>query len=361
MRDDEPTPSHPQHGDADGDADGDVADTVEIDEAREVAAANRRAVLRGSTIGGATAFVYGMLARWLAEGELLSVMSIAFLFFVPVVLGALTVWWHPAPSARFRFFGPWVPMSALIVTLLLTGWEGAICVAMASPVLFLFASIGGSVFGARDDAPRRGHTLPAVLLFPFVLSPLENRIPEPERRIETVTTIDIDATPAAVWPLVASVDTIRPEEQRPALFLAIGFPRPVAATLSHAGAGGVRVATFEGGLRFTETVTAWEPGRRLRFTIRANGDSIPPTTLDAHVRMGGRYFDVLTGEYQLVPLDGGRRTRLVLRSEHRLNTHFNPYAAWWSDRIMQSIQGSIQQVHKQRAERGTRDMRAAHR
>jgi len=271
-----------------------------------------------------------------------------------VALGALTVWWHPAPSRRFRVFGPWAPMAAVVGTLLLTGWEGAICVAMASPVLLLFASIGGMVaFGVRDAQRGRSRALPAIVLFPFLLAPLENRIPEPERRVETVTTIDIDAPPAAVWPLVASVDSIRPEEQRPALFLRMGFPRPVAATLSHEGVGGVRVATFEGGLRFTETVTVWEPGRRLRFTIRANGDSIPPTTLDEHVRMGGRYFDVLVGEYELVPLDGGRRTRLLLRSEHRLNTHFNPYAAWWTDRIMRSIQLNIQQVHKQRAERST--------
>jgi hypothetical protein len=311
---------------------------------------NYAAMWRASVIGGGAAFVYGMSARFLAAGPLLSVMSVAFFVFVPVVVGMLTVWWHPRPTGRFTTFGPWVPMLAIVGTLLLTGWEGAICAAMATPVLLLFASVGGA-FGSA--LPRRGRSasLSAVLLFPYLLSPLESRIPEPERRVETVTTMDIDAPPVAVWPLVASVDSIRPEELRPALFLAMGFPRPIAATLSHEGVGGVRVATFEGGLRFTETVTVWEPARRLRFTIRANGDSLPATTLDEHVRMGGRHFDVLVGEYQLVPLDGGRRTRLVLRSEHRLDTHFNPYAAWWTDRIMRSIQLNIQQVHKQRAER----------
>ena len=315
---------------------------------RERSRAGREAIGRASMIGGAAGFAYGMLARWLADGDVFVVMTLSFFFFVPVVIGALTVWWHPAPSKRFTTFAPWIPTTAIIATLAVMGWEGSICIAMASPVLYTFASFGGAL---ASVTPRNGRgTLPAVLLFPFLLSPLEQRIPEPERRVETVTTMDIDAPPAAVWPLVASVDSIRPEEQRSALYLAMGFPRPVAATLSHEGVGGVRVATFEGGLRFTETVTVWEPGRRLRFTIRANGDSIPPTTLDPHVRMGGRYFDVLVGEYELVPLDGGRRTHLVLRSEHRLNTHFNPYAAWWSDRIMRSIQLGIQHVHKQRAE-----------
>lgn len=329
-------------------------DHVDVDQrpldARPDVVANYATMWRASVIGGGAAFVYGMSARFLAAGSLLSVMSVAFFLVVPIVIGMLTVWWHPSPTNKFMVFGPWVPMLAIIGTLLLTGWEGAICAAMATPVLLFFASLGGSIGGGLRKRGRRG-ALPALVLFPYLLAPIESRIPEPERRIETVTTMDIDAPPAAVWPLVASVDSIRPEEQRPALFLAMGFPRPVAATLSHEGVGGVRVATFEGGLRFTETVTTWEPGRRLRFTIRANGDSIPPTTLDEHVRMGGRYFDVLVGEYELVPLDGGRRTHLVLRSEHRLNTHFNPYAAWWTDRIMRSIQLNIQQVHKQRAER----------
>ena len=335
--------------DGTADAPADATGATDAERASEVSAANRRSMLRASTTGGAMAFAYGVLARWLADGDLLTVMSVSFFFFVPMVIGFLTVRWHPRPSARFRVFGPWVPMLAIIGTLVAMGLEGWICVVIATPVLLVFASIGGAIWAPVERGGRG--TLPAVMLFPFLLSPLESRIPEPERRIETVTTIEIDAPPAAVWPLVASVDTIRPEEQRPALFLSIGFPRPVAATLSHEGVGSVRVATFEGGLRFTETVTVWEPGRRLRFTIRANGDSIPPTTLDQHVRMGGRYFDVLTGEYELVPLDGGRRTHLVLRSEHRLNTHFNPYAAWWADRVMRSIQLNIQQVHKQRAER----------
>ena len=323
----------------------------------DIARANRRSMLRASTIGGAMAFAYGVLARVLADRQMLVVMSVSFFFVVPMVIGFLTVRRHPAPSARFKFFGPWVPMLAVIGTLVAMKLEGWICVVMALPVLLLFASIGGYV-GAPMARAGRG-ALPAVMLFPFLLSPLESRIPEPERRVATVPTMDIDAPPSAVWPLIASVDTIRPEERRPALFLRMGFPRPVAATLSHEGVGGVRIATFEGGLRFTETVTVWEPGRRLRFTIRANGDEIPPTTLDQHVQLGGRYFDVLTGEYELVPLDGGRRTRLVLWSEHRMNTHFNPYAAWWADRVMRSIQLNIQHVHKQRAERAERAVAVA--
>jgi hypothetical protein len=56
---------------------------------------------------------------------------------------------------------------------------------------------------------------------------------------------------------------------------------------------------------FLKTVTDWEPERLLRFTIAAQTDSIPPTTLDRHVTIGGPYLDVLSGRYQIRPDAGG--------------------------------------------------------
>jgi len=159
----------------------------------------------------------------------------------------------------------------------------------------------------------------------------------------------IDAPREVVWPLVASVDSIRPDEQKPALFLKLGFPRPISATLDHPGVGGIRRAKFERGLVFTETITRWEPGTLLSFTIDPNTDSIPSSTLDEHVTIGGPYFDVLTGTYTLTPY--GRMTLLTLESRHRVSTHFNIYAGWWAERIMSSIQRNILEVHKRRAER----------
>jgi hypothetical protein len=129
----------------------------------------------------------------------------------------------------------------------------------------------------------------------------------------------------------------------------VGFPRPVEATLSHEGLGGVRHASFTGGLVFTETIDNWDSLHDLSFSIHANTDSIPPTTLDEHVKIGGRYFDILEGEYRLEPLSDGD-TLLHLSSRERVSTHFNPYAGFWTDAVMRSIQSSILQVVKQRAE-----------
>src|SRR6185436_9226852 len=92
----------------------------------------------------------------------------------------------------------------------------------------------------------------------------------------------------------------------------IGFPRPIEARLYGEGVGAVRHATFERGVLFIETITAWDEGSRLAFTIRADTTNIPPTTLDQHVTIGGRYFDVLDGEYRLEELPaGGTRIHLT--------------------------------------------------
>jgi hypothetical protein len=88
---------------------------------------------------------------------------------------------------------------------------------------------------------------------------------------------------------------------------------------SFEGVGGVRHASFERGVLFIETVDAWEPERRLAFSIHAQSDQIPPTTLDEHVPVGGPFFDGLRGEYTLEPLPNGA-TRLRLSSRRRIST-----------------------------------------
>ena len=314
------------------------------------ATADTRAVKRGALLGVATGAIYGGIARLSvampAVGAIFAVMTLGFLFLVPIAMGYLTVRPVENPSRMFRLLGPWVPCLLVVFTAWLVGAEGAICIIMALPVMLVFATIGGLIGASR--AGRAPAALPMLALLPYIVMPLERGRSSPIRLVSTVTSIEIDAPPSVVWPLVVSVDTIRPAERRPALFSAIGFPEPVAATLDRPGVGGVRTATFEHGIVFRETIVDWQPHRRLRFTIAP--DSIPATTLDPHVTIGGPYFDVLTGTYELQRLEHDR-TRLVLTSEHRVSTPFNAYAGPWANRVMRSIQSNILNVLRARAER----------
>lgn len=305
---------------------------------------------RPSFIGIAIGTLYGVVARlmqlWPVLGGLFGAMTVAFLFLVPLVIGYLTVFPAVNPSWTYRLLTPWIPISLSVLLAWIVGWEGTICVVMGLPLLLILGSLGG-ILGAQ--AGRRAGTLLAAML-PFAFAPFEQMIPVPASHRRVETEITIRAEPAAVWSQIVEVPVIRPEEQHPGLFTRIGFPRPISATLSHRGVGGVRLARFEGGVLFVETVTDWESEKLLRFTIRPETDSIPVTTLDPHVVVGGSYFDVLTGTYRLEPVEAGRVV-LHLASELRVSTPFNFYSGPWADAIMRSIQRNILEVVRRRAER----------
>jgi len=302
-------------------------------------------------VGGAlTGLAYAVLLRGAAElrwSAFASVMTLSFLFLSPAVLGFLTVRPHPQPSWPYRIFAPWIPATASLMFFFVVGWEGAICVVMALPIMLPIASIGG-ILGAVRWLRRPSASVAAAML-PLVLAPLEHQVPAPLGVHRLESSIAIQAPPAAVWEQIVEVPAITEAEQRPALFTRMGFPRPVSATLDRRAVGGVRRARFERGVLFLETVTHFEPTHRLKFTIAAQTDSIPPTTLDAHVTIGGPYFDVLSGEYTIEPRPGGRVV-LHLVSELRVTTHFNFYARLWVDSIMRSIQENILVVIRARAE-----------
>ena len=276
-------------------------------------------------------------------------MTLAFLAVVPVVVGYLAVVPHPKPSWLYRIFVPWIPTLLSMAIVWAFGGEGAICIVMATPFCLLFATLGG-IFAAFARA-RRPVQVGALVVLPLVVGGFERNVEAPVNVRTVTSTIDVDAPPVRVWREIVTVPPIARAELPPALYLSMGFPAPISATIDRAGVGGVRRATFENGVVFHETVTDFEENRLLSFRIAAQTDSIPETTLDPHVTIGGPYFDVLQGTYRLAPRPGGG-TRMTLESRLRVSTHFNLYSGPWVDAIMRSIQETILVVEKRRAEAG---------
>ena len=305
---------------------------------------------------------YGAMAR-VAFGQsalkdFFGVMTTAFLFLVPLGIGFATVWVGER-QGRWgwwrRILVPWLPAVLSLVAALLLAWEGLICVFLWLPLFLVMATIGGVLAGVIGTMVRsrrsRAAVLGGCLILPFLVAPVEHRFGLPDEHRVVATEIEIRSDPATVWANIARVPAIRPEELGFSWSHLIGFPRPIAATLSHEGVGGVRHATFEKGVLFVETVTAWEPERRLAFSIAADPASIPAAALDEHVTVGGPFFDVLDGEYQIEEVAPGRLV-LHLRSTHRLSTSFNPYSGLWTDFIMRDVQTAILKVLKRRCEAG---------
>jgi hypothetical protein len=282
-------------------------------------------------------------------------MSFSFLVLGPLLSGFITAYrtGSQLPLSRTqRIIAPWIPIVLNLVIAINVHWEGYICVIFILPPALLFSSIGGVLAGWFHRHMRKGPspaTLSCIAALPLLLAVVETRIHQP-LQIRTIDTqIRIHAPVSVVWQNIERVRPIDPSELRPSWANAIGFPRPIEATLSYEGIGGVRNASFERGLNFIETITAWEPDKRIAFTIKADTEHIPSTTLDEHVTVGGRFFDVLNGEYIVQPLSNGD-VLLHLSSRERLSTDFNLYAAMWSDAVMHDMQNNILHVIQHRCE-----------
>ena len=302
------------------------------------------------------------LPNWLTSS--FAVMSVSFLFLMPVVIGFLD---QSAPDSALShtehdlgivnvatwsraFFAPMLPVLFMLSLMLLLSIEGVLCLVMALPIFMILAGIGGCLgllWRRRSAGKGRAGGITAMLALPYLLAPLEQRIlPSVElRQVENV--VVIHAAPAVVWREIKSVRTIDAHELPLHLAHLIGLPRPLEATLSRDGVGGIRRAKFERGLEFRETVSDWQPERRLSFTIQA--EPAPAAALDEHVAVGGAYFDVLDGSYELEPRTDGS-TLLKLTSHQRLSTHFNFYARLWTDFIMSDLQSAIMEVIRKRCE-----------
>jgi hypothetical protein len=305
-------------------------------------------------------FAYGLAVRLFfglrfGGDEAFGFLSLGFIFGLPFVLGFLVVALGER-AGRWRWWWwllvPWIPSLLCLAAALVLGWEGLICIVLWVPLFCLLASIGGLAAGLWGKWRRRGPSrgaIAAALLLPLFVAPAERLLPPPDEIRTVETTIDVAAGPAEVWRQIADVPAIAESERRFSWTHALGFPRPIAARCDGAGVGAVRRATFEHGVLFVETVSEWEPGRALAFTIHA--DPIPPGTLDEHVTVGGPYFDVLSGSYRIEALGPGR-VRLHLASRHRLSTRFNFYSGLWTDFILRDTQRTILDILKRRAERG---------
>jgi hypothetical protein len=309
--------------------------------------------------GIAVGAAYGLFIRAGAQlfpgSSVFAVMSLSFILILPFAVGFSSV--YVIERQRPQPVWMWLLLSSAAILLGIAGtmlalWEGLICALMFAPIGLIAGAIGGLVAGfwLRTRRRKMSHVpMACVMILPLLITPWEERVFSHQDLRMVENTIEIQAPPTVVWRNIERVSRIGALELQPSWSHTIGFPNPVEATLSNEGIGGVRHATFEGGVLFVETIDEWEPQRRLGFSIRAQTDQIPPTTLDEHVTVGGKFFDVLHGDYTLESLANGS-TRLHLMSRHRVSTDFNWYAHLWTDAVMSDLQRRILFVIKTRCE-----------
>jgi hypothetical protein len=311
------------------------------------------------SLGIAIGAAYGLFLRGGSQlfprSQVFVVMSVGFIFVTPFAVGFASVYVIERRQPQPVWMWLLVSSAAILLVIagtLLTLWEGAICALMFAPIGLVMSMVGALAAGFWLRSRRwKASQIPmaCVMILPLLITPWEGRV-FARRDLRTVeNTIEINAPPSAVWRNIERVPRIDVQELQPSWSHRIGFPNPVEATLSKEGIGGIRHATFEGGVLFIETIDRWEPQHRLGFSIQAQTQQIPATTLDEHVTVGGKFFDVLRGEYVLEPLANGA-IRLHLISRQRVSTDFNWYAHLWTDAVMSDLQKRILFVVKNRSE-----------
>ena len=313
--------------------------------------------LKSTLIAFSIPTIYAVILRLLFGIEkwedMFGVMTLTFLFLLPTIVGTLTVYLSSIENAKkssYKFFAPWIPIFLFLIITIILAIEGWACWLMILPLFLFAASIGGFIGGYLKSKKRNDKLNISILfLLPFIISPLESLIETIPGTYKAYTYIDINAPAEEIWDNVTSVKEISEEEDKGYLSNFLGFPRPVKAELDFEGVGAFREAIFTNGLVFNETVTEYIDGEKMVFTIRANTYDIPSTTLDEHILIGGDYFDVLNGTYELEELGKGIH-RLHLYSHFKMKTTFNFYAGWWGKWIMKDIQNNILKIEKERSE-----------
>ncbi|PTB97435.1 hypothetical protein C9994_03005 [Marivirga lumbricoides] len=302
--------------------------------------------------------IYGVILRLFFDvdqwDELFYVMSLSFLFCLPTIMGVLTIYFSPIEkvnSGTYKFFMPWVPIGFFMFITLIAQIEGWACWLMVAPLFLLAASLGGFIGGwLKTKKSQNRLNISLIALAPFLLAPAESLINTIPSTYKAYTEIDIKASKEEIWKNVTRVKEIDQKDDSGWLSGFLGFPRPIKAELDYDGIGAYRKAIFTGGLIFHETVYEYHHEENMSFTIKANPHEIPSTTMDEHILIGGDYFDVLNGTYELEKLDN-ETYRLHLYSHFQMNTHFNFYAGYWGQLIMKDIQNNILRVIKKRAEK----------
>lgn len=307
---------------------------------------------------GAIVLGYAAIFRFMFTMDIFrqagGVVSLSFVISVPFACGALSVAiGRLLGSDNWLVQAVFIPVAALLLGLLIcavTRIEAIICVIMAAPLLVtacVFGGITAHLLLPRNN-PKPKLYCSLILCLPILSAYAEGLFIWPTATKSITNTITIHAPAERIWPEITSVRAIDPKNLRDSWIYKIGFPRPIAAELDRPGIGGIRTATFEREVSFFEIVTDWQENKRLAFTIHADPEFIPHTAFDQHIIVGGRFYDVLDGIYEIEAVTPGL-SRLHLTSHHRLSTRFNAYATWWSVKIMSEIQGTILEVIRSRA------------
>jgi hypothetical protein len=302
-------------------------------------------------IGIAIGVGYGLVTR-IVFGESATLASITFLFIIPTILGIVPLMFadnKQLKSYKNIIFIPWLTVATFFLTMVLAGLEEFICLLVLAGPFFILATLGAFIYQlVQINKQKKKGKLFILALIPFLLIPVEEYIKSPSAVFKVESEVIISATPETIWNNIVEVKPIQDNEYDPGFFNNVGIPRPISATIDRKEAGGQRVGNFEGGLKFTETITTYEPNKIVSFDITIDPKSVRSNVFDQHV-LNGNYFTFVDATYELFPLPDGQ-VKLKLSSNYQLTSKINFYGKFWGDIILKDFQDRLLDVIETRCE-----------
>lgn len=227
----------------------------------------------------------------------------------------------------------------LPVVLLVFGIEGLLCLVMALPIALPLA-LAGTVLGHFLQATLHNKSLASmcVLLLVILSNPVlmgtEHAIDPAPPLLIVSTSITIEASPETVWGHVIGFSKL-PEPEDGIFSTGISYPK--RAEIHGKGVGAVRYCVFSTGT-FVEPITAWEPPKLLKFSVRETPapmkewspyDNLQPPHLHG-------FLVSKKGQFRLRHLPDGH-TELVGTTWYINNVWPMDYWELWSDHIIHRI------------------------
>lgn len=281
-------------------------------------------------------------------------VSVAYIFVLPIILGAIPVLFstkEQLSSYLNILLLPWVIIMTFFFLSLWSSLEGMICLVIIVGPFLMLGTLGAFIFRLiKLRSRKKGTSLYFSLLLPFLVVVIEGNMDVSDSFRTVTTKIEINARKDVIWENIKNVRDIQSAEIKPHFIHLIGIPKPLNGQLDQEGIGGTRNITWEKGIRFQEKIKKWDEGKGFSYDINVDPGSIPPTTLDEHVMIGGKYFDVVEGSYSIQQISASK-SEVTLICTYRVTTNLNFYSFLWADFILDDFNEMILEVIRGRCEK----------
>lgn len=281
-------------------------------------------------------------------------VSVSYIFILPLILGAIPVLFstkEQLQAYKGYLLLPWGITMTFFFLAWSFGFEGMICLSIIVAPFLMLGTLGAFIFRIiklKNDG-KKGTKLYFSLLIPLVCLIIENNINSTNQIYEIKTNIIVNSDRENIWQNIVNVKDIEKREIGNHFIHLIGIPKPLNGEIDREEIGGVREITWEKGIKFEEKITAWKKGYGFSYDINVNPNSIPPRTLDEHVMIGGKYFDVIRGSYKIEEISKSNY-KITLSCTYRVTTNLNLYSKLWADFILNDFNKMILKVIKVRCE-----------